>query len=109
LLPANLKALFILSATWRAVLAFHCASSTVQSTSGLLNFHLILFLDSNLELQKFKKMKNSFPFSIQNVIGEKLIFHRVETEPGGDKLIVENAFLLTRYASEFDLSDLPNF
>ncbi len=35
-------------------------------------------------------MKHKFPFTIQNVIGEKLVFQRMEADPAGDKLIVEN-------------------
>ncbi len=35
-------------------------------------------------------MTISFSMSVHNVIGEKLIFHRVQNEPCGDKFIVEN-------------------
>lgn len=35
-------------------------------------------------------MKVSYPHSIENCIGEKIIFHGVQKEPGGDKLLVEN-------------------
>ncbi len=32
----------------------------------------------------------SYPHTIENVNGEKLIFHRLQQEPDGDRLIVEN-------------------
>jgi len=35
-------------------------------------------------------MDITYPHIIENCIGEKLIFLRVENEPGGDKIIVEN-------------------
>ena len=35
-------------------------------------------------------MTNTLPHTIQSKSGEKLIFHRIETEPDGDRLIVEN-------------------
>jgi mannose-6-phosphate isomerase-like protein (cupin superfamily) len=35
-------------------------------------------------------MKISYPHVIENCVGEKLIFHSVQKEPDGDKVIVEN-------------------
>ena len=35
-------------------------------------------------------MNPSLPHTIENCIGEKLIFHELVKEPGGDKLLVEN-------------------
>jgi hypothetical protein len=35
-------------------------------------------------------MKISYPHVIQNCLGEKIIFHAVQKEPDGDKVIVEN-------------------
>ncbi|WP_400193921.1 cupin domain-containing protein [Hymenobacter sp. B81] len=35
-------------------------------------------------------MKTTLPHVIENGLGEKLIFHRLEPEPDGDRLIVEN-------------------
>ena len=35
-------------------------------------------------------MKYSFPLTIRNCIGEKVIFQEVRQEPDGDKLIIEN-------------------
>ena len=36
------------------------------------------------------KMNISYPHVIENGIGEKIIFHKVEQDPAGEKLIVEN-------------------
>ncbi len=35
-------------------------------------------------------MQHALPHTIQSKNGEKLIFHRIENEPDGDRLIVEN-------------------
>ncbi len=35
-------------------------------------------------------MEISYPHTIQNCAGEKIIFHHIEQEPDGDKVIVEN-------------------
>lgn len=35
-------------------------------------------------------MTINYPHTIENHLGEKLIFHRVEQEPDGDRVIVEN-------------------
>ena len=35
-------------------------------------------------------MKISYPHVIQNCLGEKIIFHAVQKEPDGDRVIVEN-------------------
>ncbi|HET6721530.1 MAG TPA: hypothetical protein VFH07_02220, partial [Chitinophagaceae bacterium] len=35
-------------------------------------------------------MKITYPHTIENCLGEKIIFHSVQTEPDGDRVIVEN-------------------
>ena len=35
-------------------------------------------------------MKITYPHTIENCLGEKIIFHSVQKEPDGDKVIVEN-------------------
>lgn len=35
-------------------------------------------------------MDITYPYTIENCIGEKLIFHKVQQEPDGEKVIVEN-------------------
>jgi quercetin dioxygenase-like cupin family protein len=35
-------------------------------------------------------MKINYPHTIENCTGEKIIFHRVEKDPDGDRVIVEN-------------------
>ena len=35
-------------------------------------------------------MQISYPHTIQNCTGEKLIFHHIEKDPDGDKVVVEN-------------------
>jgi quercetin dioxygenase-like cupin family protein len=35
-------------------------------------------------------MTITYPHTIENCLGEKLIFHKIEKEPGGDKLVGEN-------------------
>src|ERR1700754_4968347 len=41
-------------------------------------------------LLKQLKMNTQFPHTIENCIGEKLIFTGMVKEPGGDKVLVEN-------------------
>lgn len=36
------------------------------------------------------EMKITYPHTIENCLGEKIIFHSVQTEPDGDRVIVEN-------------------
>lgn len=35
-------------------------------------------------------MRITYPHTIENCLGEKIIFHSINHEPGGDKVIVEN-------------------
>jgi hypothetical protein len=35
-------------------------------------------------------MKITYPHTIENGLGEKIIFHSVQKEPDGDRVIVEN-------------------
>jgi len=41
-------------------------------------------------LLKHYTMKQNFPLTIENCLGEKITFRELIKEPGGDKLIVEN-------------------
>lgn len=35
-------------------------------------------------------MKIAYPYTIENCVGEKIIFHSIQPEPDGDRVIVEN-------------------
>jgi hypothetical protein len=50
--------------------------------------------------------------TIENCVGEKIIFQSVEPTNDGDKVLVEAfcndaAYLMTRYGSEYDIPEIP--
>ena len=55
-----------------------------------MSFPVVLTSANNNLKQNPQVMQLSYPHTIENCMGEKIIFHHIEREPDGDKVIVEN-------------------